>query len=245
MSTRGVIARLNGDGFKGRYHHWSSHPSGLGATLYEWAQHMPLERMLKFLLDDHPAGWSDIVGTDYRLAPGWVDTSGMERTCTVCGLKGWEHYRQYYGQDGRPPLPERFAHVPKNVYLLTDHTPKPEAFPDDNRPQCYCHGERHEPQDQVVTDQDAAASGCEWAYVFDEARQVMLVMSSFRRDGHKMIGMFGSGDPDAVWRLVATVDLRGPEPDWDEIARKGGQTWTSTASVAGSRGTSTASSTGT
>ena len=41
MSTRGVIARKDGDGFTGRYHHLDSYPSGLGQTLYRLAQQMP------------------------------------------------------------------------------------------------------------------------------------------------------------------------------------------------------------
>jgi len=213
VSTRGVIARATGNGgFVGRYHHWDSYPEGLGRTLYHWAQRMPLDRMLRMLIDEHPAGWSTIVNTDPNLEPGYVDLNDVNRRCTVCGRAVWEHYRQYYGEDGRPPLPREFAHVPGNVYLLTDHSPKPESFPTDRRPQCYCHGDRHE-DDQIITDKNAAACGCEWAYVFDEERYFMHVMASYS-DGQKMIGMFGMGDPDAVWRTVATVDLCSSEPDW-------------------------------
>lgn len=214
MSTRGVIARATGDGFAGRYHHWDSYPSGLGATLYSWGQRMPLERMLKLLLDEHPAGWSTIVGTDPGLTPGYVDVYNTERCCVVCGMKLWEHYRQYYGRDGRPPLPEKFAHVPKDVYLLTGHSPQPQVFPGDNRPQCYCHGDRSEPPDQL-TALNAAGCGCEYAYVFDESKRVMQIMSSCCEDGSKMIGMFGVGDPKARWRIIATVGLDAPEPDWN------------------------------
>ena len=218
MSTRGVIARWSKDGgFVGRYHHWDSYPSGLGKTLYEWAQRMPLDRMLRLLLDEHPAGWSTIVGTDPTLEPGYVGEFNLERRCTVCGMKVWEHYRQYYGKDGRPELPEHFAHVPEDVYLLTDHHPEPEKFPTDRRPRCYCHGDRNEPGDDVVTEQDASARGCEYAYVFDEKARTMTILSSYCRDGHKMIGMFGMGDPDAEWRTIAVVHLDGPEPDWHEI----------------------------
>ena len=215
MSTRGVIARLNGDGFVGRYHHWDSYPRGLGKTLWDWAQQVPLDRLLKFLLDEHPAGWSTIVNTDPSFEPGYVNIHDENRKCVICGRPVWAHYRQYYGRDGRPPLPAEFAHVPKNVYLLTDHEPKRETFPEDSRPQCYCHGERHEGE-QVVTDKNAASIGCEWAYVFDEQSRTMNVLSSYS-DGHKMIGMFGMGDPAATWRLVASINLDGPEPDWQAI----------------------------
>jgi len=166
MSTRGVIARRNGDGFTGRYHHWDSYPSGLGKTLFKWAKLMPLDQMLKMLLDDHPAGWSTIVGTDPKLEPGYVEL---------------------------------------------DNKSAP------NRPRCYCHGDRSEPQDDILTEANASAVGCEYAYVFDEQRRTMAILSSYCRDGHKMIGMFGMGDPEAAWRLVATIDLDGEEPDWEEL----------------------------
>ena len=218
MSTRGVIARQNGSGFIGRYHHWDSYPEGLGKTLYDWAQRMPLDRMLHILLDEHPAGWSTIVDTDPTLDPGYVEVNDDERRCVICGMKIWEHYRQYYGKDGRPPLPEKFAHIPGNVYLLTDHSPKPETFPTDRRPQCYCHGDHHENIDQVLTDKNAAGCGCEWAYVFDESARTMTIMSSYCKSGHKMIGMFGTGDHEAVWLPVVTIHLDGPEPDWAKIS---------------------------
>jgi hypothetical protein len=32
-----------------------------------------------------------------------------------------------------------------------------------------------------------------------------------------MIGMWGMGDPRAVWQEIAKIDLDGPEPDWKEL----------------------------
>jgi len=168
MSTRGVIARANGEGFVGRYHHWDSYPSGLGQTLYKWAQQMDRQDMLHLLLDKHPAGWSTIVGTDPSLPPGYVNSN----------------------------------------------------FPTDNRPQCYCHGDRHEDIDQVLTDRNAAGAGCEYAYVFDSSLHFMTILSSYHADGEKMYGLFGMGDPKAVWRKIAVVDLDGPEPDWKHLDSK-------------------------
>lgn len=217
MSTRGVIARKSGDGFVGRYHHWDSYPSGLGRTLYQWAQRMPRDRMIHLLIDEHPAGWSTIVGSNLCLVPSYVDVNNPERRCQKCGMAIWEHYRQYYGKNGRPPLPEKFAHVPDDVYLLTDHAPEPETFPTDNRPQCYCHGERHETFDNVVTDQNATGMGCEYAYVFDEDGHTMTILSSCCENGKKTIGMFGLGDSKAVWQEIAKINLDGPEPDWKKL----------------------------
>lgn len=81
-------------------------------------------------------------------------------------------------------------------------------------PQCYCHGGRNE-KGSSLTEATAQASGCEWAYVFDGDK--MLVLSSYCPDGAKMIGMFGCGDPNAKWYEVGNVDLRGHEPDWKAI----------------------------
>lgn len=86
--------------------------------------------------------------------------------------------------------------------------------PKDDEPRCYCHGTRHE-QGWAVTHDNASASGVEYAYVFDGSK--MLVVGSYCRDGAKMIGMFGSGDENAQWAVIAEVDLDGKEPDWDAL----------------------------
>jgi hypothetical protein len=43
------------------------------------------------------------------------------------------------------------------------------------------------------TERNATESGCEYAYAFED--RTMYVLSSYREDGDKMIGMFGMGDP--------------------------------------------------
>lgn len=83
MSTRAVIARKTNDGFKGRYHHWDGYPSGLGDTLFDiFNGHFKrdMRAMLKYLLDDHPAGWSTINGHDFALDPGF-DSRGPNCYC--------------------------------------------------------------------------------------------------------------------------------------------------------------------
>ena len=167
MSTRGAIARVEGDGFKGVYHHWDSYPSGLGATLYQiYHDHFKedLEAMLKVLIDEHPAGWSTINGGDFAQTPGFLNEHG-----------------------------------------------------DNDRPQCYCHGDRKE-EGSEVTHLNAAGIGVEYVYAFDG--HTMLVLSSYTEEGKKMIGMFGMGDPKARWRIMARVDLDGPEPDWEHLAQE-------------------------
>lgn len=81
-------------------------------------------------------------------------------------------------------------------------------------PQCYCHGGRQE-KSWRVTEGNAAGSGVEYVYAFEGPR--MLILGSFRRDGGKMIGMFGCGDADATWEMIADVDLDGAEPDWEAL----------------------------
>lgn len=90
------------------------------------------------------------------------------------------------------------------------------ASPENLRPQCYCHGSRSEEAWDLPLNK-AAGSGCEYAYIISPETRSMHVLSSYRGDGTKMVGFFGLGDADADWRLLATVDLDGPEPNWDKV----------------------------
>ena len=73
MSTRSAIARIQGDGWKGVYHHWDGYPTSLGETLFKRAQQIPVTDMLRFLIDEHPAGWSTINSCDWEAAPGFKE----------------------------------------------------------------------------------------------------------------------------------------------------------------------------
>jgi hypothetical protein len=174
MSTRGCIARLERKApmeFTGVYHHWDSYPSGLGQALFQIRNRdfgKDTEAMLRELIDQHPAGWSTVVGRRFDQGTGW----------------------------GKRP--KRGKH----------------AQPGDTSPQCYCHGGRQEPG-WLVTQANASGIGVEYVYAFDGS--MMLILASYCRDGAKMVGMFGAGDPDAVWSVIATVDMNGPEPDWQAL----------------------------
>ncbi|MGH9641828.1 MAG: hypothetical protein ACRD3Q_05335 [Terriglobales bacterium] len=76
MSTRSIIARATGEGtFKGVYHHWDGYPTGLGKYFVELLAGLfagDLSRMLRAPIDDHPAGWSTVVGKDFSLKPGYT-----------------------------------------------------------------------------------------------------------------------------------------------------------------------------
>jgi len=94
MSTRSFIARQTstkkGDGFKGRYHHNDGYPSGVGATLFElYNGHFKrdIKAMLKFLIDDHPAGWSSINNTDFN-SPAGFNENGFRTNGPHCYCHG-------------------------------------------------------------------------------------------------------------------------------------------------------------
>lgn len=78
MSTNSVIARRIGREWVGRYHHWDGYPGGVGKALFElYNGHFEKDigAMLKTLIDDHPAGWSNIVDVDFSLEPGYENPS--------------------------------------------------------------------------------------------------------------------------------------------------------------------------
>lgn len=104
MSTRAHIARLTGpDDWVGVYHHFDGYPSGLGAALFEmYRGHFArdLKVMLRWLIDDHPAGWSCVIDCDLSLEPGYVP---MEAEQTH---EGHTRARCYcHGMRSEPPMP--------------------------------------------------------------------------------------------------------------------------------------------
>lgn len=213
-----------GSGFAGRYHHWDGYPSGLGATLYELAQgpspFPTVDDMLRVLIDEHPSGWSTINGADWTLPIGYVNEH--RGPCAVCAEPMESHYCQYY-----PPQPGRAqGHEPGSVegchggpssYQHMDHPW--ERIRQAHPAMCYCHGERSEPAGDLLTHEDAAGSGCEWAYVLSPLTLTMTILRAKDRDGRAMVGMFGAGDPWSTWSLVTIVDLASPAPDWDRLDR--------------------------
>lgn len=65
MSERGAIAYPTTEGgWWGRYHHHDSHPPRLGRSLWRLYHHTFDQNhvdMARALIDEHPAGWSDLV----------------------------------------------------------------------------------------------------------------------------------------------------------------------------------------
>ena len=69
-----IIARATPDGWEGRYVHGGGHRSfriPLLLDLYHRAYRHDLQAMAAFLIDDHPAGWSQL-GADPTVDTGWA-----------------------------------------------------------------------------------------------------------------------------------------------------------------------------
>lgn len=218
MSTRGAIARTPDVGvtFKGVYHHWDSYPEGLGATLFELYRgefQKDLPKMLRTLIDGHPAGWSTINNKDFTQEPGY-NAHGAQ-PCVTCGKNAAAHLRQYIPHDERTEQDK--AEMKAGNYHRLDHS---YVEPENDRPECFCHGDRSE-EGWEVTHENASGSGVEYVYAFDEATDKMYVLSSYCGpgdfEGQKMVGAFGSGDESATWHVMETIDLNQPAPEWATV----------------------------
>lgn len=82
MSTHAIIARPHetGVGLAGRYCHFDGSPTGVGRTLYQLHQEHfrgDTAALCHFLIDEHPAGWSQLDGADFALEPAWIDDTDI------------------------------------------------------------------------------------------------------------------------------------------------------------------------
>ena len=107
MGTRGAIARKTKDGFEGRYHHWDSYSDGLGEALFKLCRgHFggDFTTMVRTLIDDHPGGWSTIIGADWALVPGFNERAGPDRPQCYChgdrSEEGWLVTQDNAGDSG-------------------------------------------------------------------------------------------------------------------------------------------------
>lgn len=186
MGTRGVIAKPDGDGWKGRYHHWDSYPSGLGLALLKGYDELgSADELVRVLVDEETVGWSTICGADLTLPKGWHDRSDPNGLCALCEAPMWRHYAQYYPEGG-PDDPmvngarrKGLIHPDQIVQLGHSFEDKP---PTSNPPQSY--SARGETGDQWITSQDEDVAGTEWVYVITSAGLMVW-------EGD--LGMFGCG----------------------------------------------------
>ena len=61
-------------------------------SLYQSYFNRDLERMLKELIDDHPAGWSTINNADFSLVPSYIEISKKSEGSFTDEAKGPESY---------------------------------------------------------------------------------------------------------------------------------------------------------
>lgn len=198
MATRGLIARKTATGLQGRYHHWDSYPSGLGQTLYTlYHGHFQgdLEKMLAVLIDEHEAGWSNINDADFSLTPGFA---------TFLFQESYPEPIAPGGQSDEEYMTAMAAyHVAVDAYW-NRHAEALQAFDTSEaarRPQCYCHGERHEKPQLFASLREATEWRAQYAYVIDEVNRRMHV---WEYDNKR-------------WRELAQVALDEPAPDWKNL----------------------------
>jgi hypothetical protein len=168
MGTRGCIAKPEGDGWRGRYHHWDSYPTGLGLTLlavHADTFHGDTDAMIAYLIDEEPVGWSTINGAEWSLPKGWHDSHDRDGKCAVCGLEMWRHYRQYYPEGGpNDPMvngKHRTGLLRPNETMQLGHT-----FEEIRRPQGpQSYSARGETNEMWITSEDTDTGGAEWCYV--------------------------------------------------------------------------------
>lgn len=193
MSTRGAIAQPIPGGWRGRYHHFDSYPSGLGQTLWKlYHEHFDgdIERMWQVLLYDHPAGWSTIVDRDFSLAPGY----------TAFDSGGCEHCRQ------NRLAPIHTGREPGCEYSASEA---------DRRPQCYCHGDRSEEPMPFLIEQGSCTETCdplfiEWVYVLTP-NQMITLENKQDENGHDY------GHCRYLHRVKAEIPWDSDEPNWDKL----------------------------
>lgn len=86
-----VIARPTPIGFEGRYIHNDGHPDQripLLLDLYHRVYRHDLDAMTRYLIDTHPAGWSQL-GHDPTTDPGWYNAIPLtQRHGFVCYCHG-------------------------------------------------------------------------------------------------------------------------------------------------------------
>jgi hypothetical protein len=109
MGTRGIIAVGTPRKWRGQYHHMDSYPSELGVHLVKVLQRSGFERSASWLVNEHPAGWSTLIGGfpgdesatstedhNYTGKPAcFCHTRGdadWDRTVTPATLKDWSGY---------------------------------------------------------------------------------------------------------------------------------------------------------
>ena len=128
MSTRSVIARPTPDGgFVGNYCHNDGYPAHQGRILFDAVTghfHGEPDAACRYLIDQHPAGWSVLHG-DFTAPPGYRTDHDPQDLGNQCYCHGDRH------EPARPPMTDDaaraggvdYAYVlePERLRVLTNH----------------------------------------------------------------------------------------------------------------------------
>lgn len=118
-----VVARRTPSGYIGRYHHNCGDPCNLGRALYRLRNGYfrgGTGAMLRVLIDEHPAGWSDIIGMDFALPPGFVEPRPGLSPKQFPGLPDYRRPRCYcHGDQNEEPVTFTEASTPMIVTFLS------------------------------------------------------------------------------------------------------------------------------
>lgn len=173
MSERGAIAHPTADGgWWGRYHHHDSHPPRLGRSLW-WLYHDTFSQdhteMAWVLIDEHPAGWSDVV----RPAPGPFARAAFARagyrsphdhewgTAPACYCHGHRPEGELALECACPvdtsscdPWQIEWAYVllTAGIFVLTSWHPDPAQHRSEHRAVALAAWDRSEPNWQAIED---------------------------------------------------------------------------------------------
>lgn len=202
MSTRAIIGRVNddgSDGWKGRYHHWDGYPRGLGQRLWElWLTHFKGDTaaMTKFLIDDHPAGWSSLLVCDMTKPAGFREMGVVH-----------------------PGEPQKDDFRDSNAYWDAHR-----VWEAEQGPQCYCHGDRQESASALETSEQGADTWCEYAYIFNEKTNRMFIFLHAQSAWHFVTSIaYEDNVLDGFWEAVEEkcgkmIDRRYGEATDDDVA---------------------------
>ena len=205
MSTRSVIAVAESPmKWEGKYHHWDGYPEGLGKAIMQ-AYEGDVNELVRAFLNEEVHHWSTAVGYNMKL-PVNHKPEGAD-VCAECGEVEWRHWKQNYEKHG-----EKAPDV--EDYMVFGHPFRDPYYSGKLSKDLYgpvAHLKNDEGEEWICSSENASGSGCEYAYVFvpngESYQNKVYILSSFRRDGSKMIGMFGSGDPDSAWLCIGYIDL--------------------------------------